>query len=294
MKPRPNLIERIERLSGKYAIARRELEGHPQYQRLQEITREELPADLVQMIQQYETALKGLEEERIVIPSIVKLKETVSFSIDHNPADNGNKKIPEGWFDYWEKDSSHRIMASAGDLYQGWKQLKRNSQSANGDEVRRASAIVAGFRDDFDWLGQKNYLVGGTYFAYQPDTLDATVTQHYRCKRKELVKTTPLQVEEYLGVPIAEVVAQEKGLRYLQVFFDTEDDAETIMQTLEFISDKKRDEIKVWTPPLKSGKYVTRKQHPNRAAGFNYVNDYFHVYGSGISGAGRSRGVAVE
>ncbi|MBI2666795.1 hypothetical protein HYX13_04240, partial [Candidatus Woesearchaeota archaeon] len=70
-----NLIERIERLSGAYASARRELEAHPQYRQLQEMTQTELPADLAQMIQQYETARKGLEEERIIIPSIVKLKE---------------------------------------------------------------------------------------------------------------------------------------------------------------------------------------------------------------------------
>src|SRR3989344_5944767 len=228
------------------------------------------------------------------VASSSAVEPSIVFNLDLQPADNGNKRTTEDWFDRWEKDTSSKEMASAGDLYQGWKLLKRDYHSGDMDRARITAEIVASFQDDFDWSGKKNYLIAGTRLEYQADSLDSTIIQHYKAKNHALVKKTSLEIPEYLGVPIPEVVLQPKGLHYLQTLLDTEDDAETIMQTLEFISGKTRDKIKVWTPPLESNNYYTRKQHPARAAGFGCSGGYFHVDGyNDIDGRGCSRGVEL-
>lgn len=79
---------------------------------------------------------------------------------------------------------------------------------------------------------------------------------------------------------------------YVQTYFDTSDDAEAIMQSLEFISNKKRGSIYVWTADSDS-----RKSTPDRAAFLGYCSDggYFHVSGYGPdSNVGRSRGVRLS
>ena len=228
------------------------------------------------------------------VASSSAVEPSIVFNLDLQPADNGNKRTPEDWFDRWEKDTSSKEMASAGDLYQGWKLLKRDYHSGDMDRARITAEIVASFQDDFDWSGKKNYLIAGTRLEYQADSLDSTIIQHYKAKNHALVKKTSLEIPEYLGVPIPEVVLQPKGLHYLQTLLDTEDDAETIMQTLEFISGKTRDKIKVWAPPLKKNNDYTRKQHPERAAGFYYCNVVFRVDGDFISYVGCSRGVDMS
>lgn len=218
-----------------------------------------------------------------------------SFSLDIVAADNGAKKTPGEWFDHWSNDTSGKVMASAGDLYHRWKQLKRDAESSQKSQREIASRERASFHEDFDWQGRNNYLIGGTRLEYQPDSLDATIIQHYKARNPSLAKRTPLEISEYPGVPVVDVVKEQKGVHYLQVLFDTEDNEETIMETLEFVSGKQRSEIKIWTPPLAEGKgYYTRKQHPNRAAGFSYGDDYFLVGGDYFNFRGRSRGVAVE
>src|SRR3989344_269696 len=294
----PTKIEQLEQLSAKYYQVRTALQSHPDYGRIPQMLQTQLPADLSLMIKDYEAVRQALVQEKIPVPNIVpmfkQLYSLEQLTIASQAEDNGAKKTPNGWFDYYSKLSDGGIMASASDLYQNWKLLKQLSGSGNPEKVKRFSELVSGFRDDFDWPGKSNYLVGGTRLEYKADSLETTLIQHYNCKKPELVKTTSLEVPEYLGVSIVEVTGTDQGLNYLQTLFDTEDTAEEIIGTLEFISSKDKNNIKIWTPPINSERYYTRKQYPNRAAGFNYDSDSFHVVGSSIDNLGRSLRVDVE
>ena len=86
------------------------------------------------------------------------------------------------------------------------------------------------------------------------------------------------------------MVSEGEGLTYLQTLFATDDEEEEIIQTLEFVSGKERQEIKVWTPTV--GGNNSRSQYPSRAAGFDCDSGSFHVGGlDGLNILGRSRGV---
>ena len=71
------LIEKIEQLSLQYARCRIEFENHPLFPHLSQYTREELPADLRSLVEQYELARQNLGQEKIEVPSLVILKEPV-------------------------------------------------------------------------------------------------------------------------------------------------------------------------------------------------------------------------
>ncbi|MBU1644149.1 MAG: hypothetical protein KJ598_03265, partial [Nanoarchaeota archaeon] len=80
---------------------------------------------------------------------------------------------------------------------------------------------------------------------------------------------------------------------------DTEDDAETIISTLEFISGKRRAGITGytagWSQASLDGALKERGQSPNRATGFYYYNSEFHVDGNNDTNnyPACSRGVLV-
>jgi hypothetical protein len=217
-----------------------------------------------------------------------KTKNIILSSVDAIAADNGSKKTQDQWFDYYTGIKDGRIMASMGDLYQYFKKLKQESGGTSQQKTAVQTALVS-LRDDFSG---SNWLIAGTRMIYQADNENSKIVQHYRCSKPTLVKETTLPIPVYLGVPIVDVSRDSRGLKYLQALHDTVDPAETIISTLEFVSDKKRAEIKVWTPPLQEGtSYTTRKASLERAAGFNCYGGGFHVDGDYIGNTGRSRGV---
>ena len=174
-----------------------------------------------------------------------------------------------------------------GDYYQFFKQLKVMSEDT-ADEKAEAQGLVAGLREDFDWPGKNNWLIGSIRLVYSKDNLDAKIIHHYGCA--ELVKEAEIKVPVYRGTPVTQVASEGEGLTYLQTLFGTKDEGEGIIQILEFVSSKEREEIKVWTAPVEDA--YTRSRYPSRAAGFGYNGGSFHVCGDGgLSGQGRSRGV---
>ncbi len=214
---------------------------------------------------------------------------TILSSIDAVAADNGSKKTQDQWFDYWSQIKDGRIMAGMGDLYNYFKSLKQ--QSERGQKAAVQTALTS-LRDDFDWPGKNNWLIAGTRIIYNANNENAKIIHHYRCNKPNLIKEIGLQIPVYLGVPIVDVSRDSRGLKYLQALHDTNDPAETLIQTLEFVSDKKRAEIKVWTPPIQKGtSYTTRKARLEKAAGFYYGVGGFRVAGNGLDYTGCSRGV---
>lgn len=214
-----------------------------------------------------------------------------SFVVDEYAIDNGQKRNHDVSVAYWNDNvNDGRVMASTSELYSFFKQVKG---MVEGSDKARGDRLIACLRDDFDWPGKNNFLWSADRFLYQAESLNATLVRHYGCNKKDLVKETELVVPEYLGIPITDVTSQAKGLSFIQALLGTQDDADAIMETFECISNMTRDKIKVWTPPLRSSTYTTRKEGASRAVSFLYYGGYFLIscY-SDIDGlSGRSRGV---
>ncbi len=201
--------------------------------------------------------------------------------LDDSAADNGDTKTQNQWIKYWDKINDGRRFASAPDLYQVFKQLK-----TRGDE---AKTLADSLKEDF----KKSWIVTSTRLIYQPDNYNAKIIHNYGNKNSSLVKEVDIKVPEYLGVLIADKTNDEDCLAYLKALFDTKDDIEEIISVLEYTSDKSREKIKLWTPPLESSTYLTRKQYLERAVRVYYDDGEFLVVGCGLVGyySGHSRGV---
>ena len=214
-----------------------------------------------------------------------------AFLLDEHAADGGRKRLPIEWYDYWAAVTDGRVMASMGDLYGAFKAINK-MHSGSEQEMAKAKSLLLSLRDDFDWSGKGNWLIAGTRLFHFGNSLETRIVQHYRCDRPELIKETVLEVPVYRGTAFEKIVGEQKGLAYFQALFDTQDDGEAILQNLEFVSGKRRDDIVGWTANTStSNTQYTRASHPERAAGFGY-GIRFHVDGDDIGDyPGCSRGV---
>ena len=216
--------------------------------------------------------------------------QTILSSIDAVAADNGGKKTQDQWFDYWSQIRDGRIMAGMGDLYNHFKKLKHDSERGTAQQKAAVQTALTSLRSDFDWPGKNNWLIAGTRIIYNANNENAKIIQHYHCNKPTLITQHNLVIPVYRDAPIISVVAEPQGLNYLHTLLDTKDDKEALVSTLEFVSSKKRGNIKIWTAAV-SGDY-TRQSHPERAAGFSSIVGGFHVGGDcNLYLTGCSRGV---
>ena len=187
--------------------------------------------------------------------------------IDLQPADNGAAKTQEVWIIYFNE--LKKPMISSPDVY-------RAGQEGN-------SRLVASLRNDFN----ESWLVTSTRESYDSNTLNAKITQDYG---STVVKPTSKKVlvPVYGGIPLDKVLEDKDGVAYLQAKFGIQDSPDEIVKTLAALSGKSPDLIKVWTPDQAS-----RASYQKRVAGFDFVDDQFHVGGDGraYGNDGRSRGV---
>lgn len=167
-------------------------------------------------------------------------------------------------------NSQNRIMAALRDYYD-------ETKSDNPE-------LIAKLREDFN----ASVIIGSDMIQYAADSLEATITSYHGS-----TVTTPQERKVIApiyssGPYINDVLASEDGLKYLQVLFDTEDDADTIKTTLTALSGKPPEQMRVWTPDRSS-----RTSTPDRAAFLYYNSDVdFHVDGDfSLYNIGRARGV---
>ena len=66
-----DLGRKIETLAQQYDLAKKQLEGHPQYERIGKILQKDLPPEALQLIKSYETARGKLIEQGIPVDSIL-------------------------------------------------------------------------------------------------------------------------------------------------------------------------------------------------------------------------------
>jgi len=232
------------------------------------------------------------------IPTLEEFARKQELCLDEVSADNGRKRTQDDWFKYWSKIKDGRVMASMGDLYTSFKLIKKMRESGTAEEQAIAQRYLNSLREDFDWPGKKNWLVSSTRLIYSGNSLDARIIHHYQSNKPELTKEVTLEVPIYHETNIGDIFNDNKGSVYLQTLLDTEDDAETIISTLEFISGKRRAGITGytagWSQASLSDALKQRGRFPNGAAGFDYDDDEFHILGSNNIGCpGCSRGVLV-
>ena len=215
---------------------------------------------------------------RFINPKKQKVLEKL-LTLDGFSADNGSYKTQEQWIEYWGNIADGRRFASAADYYNIFKQLKDADNKT----------VIDSLRKDFN----ERWIVTGTRIKYQPDSLNAKIIHNYGSKDESLITETELEIPEYLGVGINGKINDELAKNYLKSLFSTDDDMGEIVSVLEYISDKPKEKIKLWTPPLESNQYTTRKKASERAVFFSSDVGGFHVSGDyhvdDISG--RSRGV---
>jgi hypothetical protein len=213
----------------------------------------------------------------------------LELTLDKSPLLNGVKKIQKDWLQYRNEQGIN--IASMGDLYQNFKLLKKMSEEGTSEDRVLTQEYLRSLRDDFDWPGQKNWLISDTGLTYRGNDLETTIVQH---NGSNLAKETTLTVPIYKNKPVEEVLAYQAGFDYLRCLFNTEDDSETITQVLEFVSGKNRKDVRIWTAGWSDPK--NRAKTPTRAAGFSYSSNRFLVYGNSDidSNPGRVRGVDMK
>ncbi len=207
------------------------------------------------------------------------------------PADKGNKKSQNSWILYWNIVRDGRTFASMPDLYYAFKQLKDYAELGTDAEKRVAEKFVASLREDMESNSSKNnFPMSSTRIIYSGRDIHSTIIHYYNLDK---IDHTICQIDAPVsaGKKIPDFsFADRDGYDYLKALFNTRDGLEIIVQTLEFISGKKRNDIEICTPTLS-----VREKEPEMAAGFVYTAGRFHVLCNEAIGAiGRSRGVAIK
>lgn len=212
--------------------------------------------------------------------------------LDEQPADNGSKKTQYEWIDYWNGINDGRVMASMGDLYLVFKQLKEKYEKSSVADKYKVKQVLNGLRDDLDWPGKNNSLMANTRILYI-DKNNATILNpqyNYNTQTfQEFTKNKTIEVPFFRIAPISQVINDPKGLAYLQTLFDTSDDGETIIQTLEFISGKNKYDIAISTEERDN-----RHSSFGSLVGVNYYGRFLVVGEYDIDVKGRSRGILIN
>jgi len=173
-------------------------------------------------------------------------------------------KTQDEWIKYWNRNKD-KFFPSAADLYKCFKKLGKKD--------------IESLRKDFE----SSWLMTSTRIFYEKDSLNATITHNFKCKKIKS-KSTKLMIPELWNEPISNV-----NLNFLQVLFGTKDSRGQIIKVLEKISGKKSKDIIIWTLDKS-----WRKDYPERAVSFDYSSGRFRINGlnflSDLNYNGRSRG----
>ncbi|MFH0797970.1 MAG: hypothetical protein V1906_01015 [Candidatus Woesearchaeota archaeon] len=208
-------------------------------------------------------------------PKIVTLDDSAGI-LDKESALDGKIKTQDQWIEHWNCINDGRYFASMKDMYDAFRQIRQESD--------KHKELLANLRKDF----KESWIVASTRIIYNPDDLGARIVHHYGSSNDSLKREFTLDVPIYNGVNISTAFGNQSGINYLQAFFGTADNPDTIIETIEHISGKNKEKIYLWTPERDS-----RRSFSDRAAWLGYVNVGFILNGGVIiiGNNGRSFGV---
>jgi len=152
------------------------------------------------------------------------------------------------------------------EYYQIFTALKKKYDEGDAQAKREASYVLEQFRNIFE----TSWLMSSTTIHYQSDSLFTSIV-HGAVQETLLALVYPFR-------PMTPYACEPACGEFLQAYFGTRDDYETIMQTLEFVSGKNRENIYLFTPtPLGRSKY------PERIAGLDYYEGKFRISAAGLA-----------
>jgi len=207
-------------------------------------------------------------------------KENKLYRISPGLALQREEKSYDEWVDYWKKVKDGRVMMSIADAYGMVRQLdnpdcnKAMQQQANQLEYYLAT-------NDLVFDTQAEFCQATTVIA--KITHNNSITQLASGSNRDLVREILVNIPPYEDARIMDVLGEPEGLKFIQAFFGTQDDAEKIRKNLSCLSQGTRPEmIRVWTP-----RYDERRE---RDKWFCYIchDDFFNlgltkeIYGSSI------------
>jgi len=211
--------------------------------------------------------------------------------LDEQSEENSAEKTHDEWIEYWKNIQDGRTYASMPDFYIAFTQLKILSEQGNEEERKYAEALVLSLREDFDHKSRSTWLTSSTRIRYKKNKAEAEIIHHYGNKDSD---SFPM-LKKIVKVPTIsntlEGIERRGGDRegaYLQALFDTNDNPETIKETLEFISGKDKRHITIRT--------LVNRNEKELAVGFYGDNDALWVDAAmPLDGnIGRSRGVRYQ
>jgi len=212
-------------------------------------------------------AAEPSEEQK---PNLITIDDSTGI-LDKKSALNGATKTQDHWIEHWNGVNGERYFASMRDMYDAFKQIKQDPASHK--------KLLANLRKDF----KENWVVTSTRIFYNADDLGARIVHHYGSGNDSLKTEFTLDVPIYRRVDISTALGNQSGIDYLQAFFGTEDNSDTIIETLEYVGGKNKKDIYLWTPDQDSRKSVSER------AAWLYYLDGFRLGGYFI--IGRSFGV---
>ncbi len=175
----------------------------------------------------------------------MKPKENNSGSYELMIDDLGQDgRTSTDWANQWR--AKGKILASMADIYGYFKEMKRRTEHGTDAEKASAYKTLLDLRSFMNFQNSTNF-VTSTNFHYKYNSFGTQVVQREDCGIEGLVKkSSEIQIDFFDGNRNLSDVSSYKPLEtYLKAIFDTEDDSETIVATLEFLIGKKRHEILV-------------------------------------------------
>ncbi|MFA6073273.1 MAG: hypothetical protein WC758_04125 [Candidatus Woesearchaeota archaeon] len=173
-------------------------------------------------------------------------------------------------------DYPTRIMADLPDYYEASADALLYMQQFNVkiEESKNISKFRKHSKGD-------PYLIVSTSHLYLPDSLEATIIDNSTRINKE--QPRKVLVPDYQGVSLNNVLSTEVGLKYLQVLFNTSNDASKIEDTLSALTGFVSNKIMIWTPSQESREerwYDSDFQSykSGSVSVLSYCNDAFYLF----------------
>ncbi|MBN2459899.1 hypothetical protein JXB28_06465 [Candidatus Woesearchaeota archaeon] len=198
-------------------------------------------------------------------------KEVLYYEVYEPPAEE-KPKTQDGWISFYNDNTHGLAMMSSSDFYAIANQLKREFELGTKEEKKQAGKVIERLRKDM-----KKGIVFSTRLQF--NGLEAKITHHFGAKDWSSVKEIVVQVPEYDERSLTDVLSQAGGLQYLQAYFDTIDDVESIISNLQFITGKAKRKLVVTSPDLDS-----RHKYNEMAAHAKYKKqDYGYFFVSSFN-----------
>jgi hypothetical protein len=183
----------------------------------------------------------------------------VGFDVE--PANRGALATHDEWLKYWSTVKDGRTMMSAGDFYAVLKKAQECIFLGSKDTRETYERFINNLKEYCD----ANTLIFSTLLLnLKEPVIDDILINHFGHDSKPPFGGTLVDDPGFRYETLNMVLSSDKGLRYLQAYFDTTDDGSEIKKTMELISPKAKpfagteDTVDIPGIEYKMGMIITR------------------------------------